>query len=147
MVSKDGEIKLLLKEKKEGGFYFSLMTIKRVLDKAMYEKLESERDLLDMEIKTYQRILEDEEKRVQASIKLSKVSGGKGGVSRYSSESESEEELAANRWWVREQLHQVGGHPGQQEGEGGLHLLLHHHQLQVGQGPAAPWFPFRSSRK
>ena len=42
-----------------------MMTIKRVLDKAMYEKLESERDLLDMEIKTYQRILEDEEKRVQ----------------------------------------------------------------------------------
>ena len=64
----------------------------------MYEKLESERDLLDMEIKTYQRILEDEEQRVdKASIKLSKFSSVKGGMSSNSSGSESEEELPAYR--------------------------------------------------
>jgi len=79
MSSKDGEIRLLLKEIKEG--------------KQKYEQLVEIKLSLEMEIQTYRSILEDEEKRIRrVSRKFSKslANGGRGGAGEASSDSSSD---------------------------------------------------------
>ena len=81
MSSKDGEIRLLLKEIKEGGF---ILLEKNVAiewmngygyefgcaGKQKYEQLVEIKLSLEMEIQTYRSILEDEEKRIRRSYLL-----------------------------------------------------------------------------
>merc|ERR1711953_430307 len=79
MSSKDGEIRLLLKEIKEG--------------KQKYEQLVEIKLSLEMEIHTYRSILEDEEKRIRrVSRKFSKslANGGRGVAGEASSDSSSD---------------------------------------------------------
>merc|ERR1712203_498718 len=79
MSSKDGEIRLLLKEIKEG--------------KQKYEQLVEVKLSLEMEIQTYRSILEDEEKRIRrVSRKFSKslANGGRGVAGEASSDSSSD---------------------------------------------------------
>jgi len=79
MSSKDGEIRLLLKEIKEG--------------KQKYEQLVEVKLSLEMEIQTYRSILEDEEKRIKrVSRKFSKslANGGRGVAGDASSASSSD---------------------------------------------------------
>lgn len=79
MSSKDGEIRLLLKEIKEG--------------KQKYEQLVEVKLSLEMEIQTYRSILEDEEKRIKrVSRKFSKslANGGRGVAEDASSDSSSD---------------------------------------------------------
>ena len=66
MSSKDGEIRLLLKEIKEGGFDMVLAKhVYGVSGKQKYEQLVEVKLSLEMEIQTYRSILEDEEKRIK----------------------------------------------------------------------------------
>jgi len=79
MSSKDGEIRLLLKEIKEG--------------KQKYEQLVEVKLSLEMEISTYRSILEDEEKRIKRvsrNFSKSLANGGRGVAGEASSDSSSD---------------------------------------------------------